>query len=111
MDRKTKVFAWIALVLGALCLLMVTVWIGLILPNVSFSEYSVLAISVLFAAVINVFAGSVLAVLSLVSGCLALVFANRSHGTPPRRCSVFSIIGIAGAGLLLLCNLLFLILK
>lgn len=106
MDRKTTVFAWLALIFGVLCLFMTAVWAGFILPNAAVSEYSKLAVYVLWTALILLIIGSVTAVLSLVFGILALKSANGSGG----RCRAFSIVGIVCGVLLILSNAFFLIL-
>ena len=102
-DRKASVLAWLALVLGILCLLMTAVWAAFILPNASISEYFNLAVYVLLTALTLLVAGSVLAVLSLVFGILALKTASGSA-------RAFSIVGIVGGALLIVSNALFLIL-
>ncbi len=103
MDRKTKVFAWLALIFGVLCLLMTAVWACFILPNASVGEYYKLAVYVLLTALILLIAGSVTAVLSLVFGILALKASSGSA-------RAFSVVGIVGGALLLVSNALFLIL-
>ena len=107
MHRKANVLAWIALVLGVLCLVLVIAWAFYILPNASIHAFSKRAAYVLLNALFNVFVGSFLALLSLVFGIVALSCARRLQDASARRCKAFSVVGIAGGALLLLCNLAF----
>lgn len=108
MDRKTAVLAWIALILGVLCLLLSAFCAGFILPNASVSEYSKLAVYVLLSAMFMLFVGIPLAILSLVFGGIALHFCRKDFVFGKER--VFAVIGIVGGALvpvlILLCFLI-----
>ena len=108
MDRKTTVLAWIALILGVLCLLLSAFCAGFILPNASVSGFSKLAAYVLLSAMIVFVAGIPLAILSLVFGGIALHRCRKKAVSGKER--VFAVIGIVGGSLvpvlILLCVLI-----
>ena len=108
MKRKTNVPAWFALVFGVLCLIAVAVWAGFIFPNAAVREYSKFAWYLVISALICVTAGSLLAILAFIFGCIGLKRA-RQEQTPSRRDAVFSVVGIAGGALLAVINILFFI--
>lgn len=110
MEQKTdtagNVLAWIALILGCLCLLSVIFTAVIVLPNLSVSEWDPLAVPVMLGTMFILTCGPVLMLLTLILSRIARSRAIRSFHASARRCRIFSNIGLIGGACMLLLILL-----
>lgn len=101
-DTAGNVLAWIALILGCLCLLSAIFTAVIVLPNLSVSEWDPLAVPVMFGALFMFTRGPVLMLLTLILSWIARSRAIRSFHASAHRCRIFSDIGLIGGACMLL---------